>query len=262
MGVRRKLGSNYLQCWHCLTAHRTDSVWIRDYGPTLYLDRGKPKLFQYAYYDRRPRDDDQPRSFADWADLPLTDSGLYMEGGNLLSNGEVCITSDAVLSFNFPYTNNVERKRKLLVKALRKYGCAETIVLESLEDEATGHVDIWLAFASRTTLIAGVFREDQHAANAAIMGRNLDLLRSRFQIVPIPMPDPVQKRDRLVMRTYANMLFLNDVVLVPTYDGHEAQGVIDAVQAATGKRVVTFHGENIIKEKGTIHCLSKTIPRV
>ena len=107
------------------------------------MRRGKPVLMAWDYYERRPRDNGEPRAFASAAGLPLEQSPLRMEGGNLLSNGRgLCVTSDAAVDFNFG-RQRWARAAQLLRAALKRYGCHETVILESLEDEATG----WVPFA-------------------------------------------------------------------------------------------------------------------
>lgn len=248
--------------------HRTDSVWIRDYGPTLYVDGKVAWLFDYVYYDRRPRDDLEPRSIAHDLGYPLERLGLLMEGGNLLSNGAgVCLTSDTVLSHNYisePRSQQIAD----VSSALADVGCAKLYVLDSLQDEATGHVDIYMTWASPQDLIVGVYTKEQSPANHAIMRRNIQKLAGHkgIRIHELPMPDPYSKGENTIIRTWINLLFLGDSVIVPTYDEADGSNVqqhaLQRISDITGKTVVPINGEQLISERGSIHCLTKTIPQV
>ena len=56
----------------------------------------------------------------------------------------------------------------------RRLGCVDLVIVDALEDAATGHVDIWLAWADAQTLIVGAYKSDQDPINHRIIERNLE----------------------------------------------------------------------------------------
>jgi len=66
-----------------------------------------------------------------------------------------------------------------------------------------------------------------------------------------------------VVRTYANMLIVNGIVLVPIYrqetsNQDEALAIIQ--DAFSGKKVVGIYADDIARMYGSIHCATQTVP--
>ena len=173
----------------------TDAFWMRDFGPLAVREKSTQvlSLEDPIYYVDRPYDDAMPVDFATRFEIPITDFNLNFEGGNLLANGRgLCITSAVTLYANPQYSEDEIRQIFDL-----ELGCHELVIVDPLEDYATGHVDMWLAFANPTTLIVGEYEERQDAINRAIIEANLTTKLTGLtdpesgapiEIVRMPMP--------------------------------------------------------------------------
>ena len=150
----------------------TNAFWMRDFGPLFVRNRegGDLSIRDPHYYPNRPKDDAQPAEFAARIDVPVADFPLSFEGGNFLPNGGgLCIIGSVAVKANPQYSDKEIRK---LFKV--ELGCEELIIVDSLQDFATGHVDMFLAWADRTTLIVGEYTQEQDATNRAIIEKNVD----------------------------------------------------------------------------------------
>ena len=272
-----------------------DTVWVRDYSPIFYYDEqgGKltPSTLHVSYYSDRPNDKEMGSRFADRFNLPLKFRDLLFEGGNLISNGAgICIMSDRVLyvSYRGSDLTLAERKTALHLE-LYPFGCQTLIVVESLTYDITGHVDMWMAFANKTTLLVGHYTKAQSPLDHVIMRSNYQLLEKHAkgafileqadmptncplthnkQIAPESCPDVEETPEEVVTRTYLNALQLNDEVLVPFYDQ-----VNDTVQQAIaqwekaaggrykGKVFPVGPADRIIHFKGVVHCMTRAVPK-
>lgn len=60
-----------------------------------------------------------------------------------------------------------------------------------------------------------------------------------------------------------NVVFLNDVVMVPTYDEDIAfeSEAIRLWETYTNKKIITIKADKIVKDNGAVHCITKTIPQ-
>lgn len=241
------------------------------------------------YYPERPNDDLMPRDFAGRIGVPVSGFDLYFEGGNFLPNGGgLCLTSSVVQDAN-PHVD-----RETLDGMFREQlGCEKLVIVEALKDAATGHVDMWMAWVDHTTLMVGEYLPRQDAVNRAIIERNvrkkLEGLRDPesgepITIVRIPMPTncPAESRpgnrpglesppqasqwcphvatEERIWRSYLNVLFINNTVLLPTYAQdrtYEDQAI--ATWASYGFNVVPLDADLIAPAQGEFHCVAKTL---
>ena len=263
---------------------QTDAMWLRDFGPLFVRDDlNDLSIEDPLYYPGRPLDDAQPKDFAERLHLPISDFNLYFEGGNFLPNGGgICLVSSVVLAVNPHYTEDEIRDM-----FRQELGCSELVIVRALEDYATGHVDMWLAWADQTTLIVGEYTELQDKLNRSIIEENIKsklkgLIDPKtgapIEIVRMPMPSncppnywnghpkatapacpglPPRFRS---WRTYLNVLFINDTVVVPVYaqeQNHEAEAL--SIWEGLGFDVVPVKADMITPLAGQLHCLTKTI---
>lgn len=270
----------------------TDAFWIRDYGPFFVEHTGNSTLSieDTKYYPGRPNDDAQPHDFADRYGYPIHDLNLFYEGGNFLPNGSgLCIASSVLLDAN-PHYNESEI-RNLMKNYL---GCEKLSIVQALDDAATGHVDMWLAWADQTTLLVGEYTRKQDPVNHDIIEKNVNEILSQLtvsdkdtpiQIRRVPMPSncppevhytgngkfKIPKKaapkcghlasDKRVWRTYLNVTFVNETVIVPVYEQdttYEAKAI--GIWEDLGFNVRTVVSDHIAPYQGEIHCITKTIP--
>jgi agmatine/peptidylarginine deiminase len=258
-----------------------DGFWTRDYGPLFVQRAGQRRLAveDAVYYYGRPEDDAKPAAFArnypiDWSEFPV-----YYQGGNFLPNGTgLCIAGSVLQEQNPGYS-----RQQLDAIFRADLGCQQLVIVESLDDDATGHVDMWMSWADSTTLIVGQYSAEQDRVNAAIVERNLERFLQHLRdpatgqpirIVRMPMPSNCPTSDATapdscpgvgigprVWRSYLNAVPLNGAVLVPVYAQHravEAQAL--EVWRSLGFEPVPVPADHIISEDGALHCITKTIP--
>ncbi|KAJ9528566.1 hypothetical protein QJQ45_020458 [Haematococcus lacustris] len=261
-------------------------------GPAGLLPAWRPQaqVLSAVYFSDRPEDCQLPDDFASRAGLPHTQVPLLFEGGNLLPNGQgICIMSDRVLFVSFRGSDLSLPERLVLVEAaLRPYGCTELIVVEALTADITGHVDMWMSWPDAHTLLVGQYTYEQspwdHVLMQHTIARLQRLSRGRFEVVVMPMPSNCQAVQRPgsdtwqapdtcpdelepLTRTYLNALYLNDYVVVPVYDEARLQesAALDLWERVAGGRyagrVVTARADMMIEWSGSIHCMTRAVPR-
>lgn len=269
----------------------SDSFWLRDYGPLFVRDvhDGDLSIEDAHYYPGRPNDDLIPQDFAARIGVPVSEFDLYFEGGNFLPNGGgLCLTSSVVLDAN-PHVDEAFIRDMFR----EQLGCVELVIVEALRDAATGHVDMWLAWADHTTLLVGEYLPLQDAVNREIIERNV---RKRLtgltdpetgepiEIVRIPMPTncPAEERpgnrdglespplasqwcahvpaEERIWRSYLNVLFLNGTLLLPVYEQdrtYEAEAI--STWESFGFNVIPLEADLIAPYQGEFHCVAKTL---
>ena len=238
-----------------------DTMWIRDYGPMILSASRKaaPILLDAGYNLDRREDDRVPARLAPLLGIRRVAVPFPVEGGNLLSNGQGLGISTQVLLD--PELVPDAARRPAIKRIARLYGFEQLVLLEPLEGEPTGHIDMFAAFVSETAVVVGSYTPAQDPHNAAVLDRNADLLasittrRGRLRVVRVPMPS----HDDGVWRTHTNVVFANGVLLMPIYPGRDAAGRAHAMAAfgdeLPGWHIVGIDASRIIESHGALHCM-------
>ncbi len=276
--------------------HYLDSIWIRDFGPFVqwteeeepgialvdapYYPDGWPNNENYNSGYARPNDNDQPRHWAEYEELPRFDMKVAMEGGNFAPNGNgLCIVSSIVPDYNPQFSNGeiAEMYRAFL-------GCQEWVVMEAMPADSTGHVDMWMTWLDSDTVMVGDYDdsvESNDPESNAILDANAEIFASLtdpgtgnpIEVVRVPMPDlyEIEYFGALypVDRSYTNSFMVNGKVLMPVYtaqEGEDPQRLADqeaeatAVYEAAGFEVIPVESTVLIEWAGSIHCITKALP--
>jgi agmatine/peptidylarginine deiminase len=246
-----------------------ETMWIRDYGPLFVRrDSDGQAVVVDADYERfsRPKDDNAPAVLASQFQLAAVRAPVSLEGGNLISNGRgLCLTTTTLLERNRERGCDEEHLRNLLRQF---FGAGETVFLEPLSGEPTGHVDMFAVFTDPDTVVVGEYDPFVDPVNAAILDRNATRLSQvrgpdgRLHVVRIPMP-PRQGEN---WRTYTNVVFANGMLLTPIYGHLDPQGERAATEIyrrlLPNWRVAGIDVSNLIANGGALHCISMNAPRL
>ena len=243
-----------------------DSDWVRDWGPffieTPGADPGSHGVVDFRYDAFRVNDDAVPSKLAALYDLPVYRSSLDMDGGNLVTDGlGTCFVAWSPEDLmDLPPRVIIERELGLYL------GCHKIVWLRSLENEPTGHVDIFVKMASPNLILVRKYSFEDDPKNAAILDYDAEVIASEtngrgepFEVLRVPMPD---NRDG-VFRTYLNSLLLNDIVIVPTYraDRLYEDRALSLYSAVFSERdILPIEAGPMVERGGAVRCATNTWP--
>lgn len=250
---------------HCVRSAAT-GLWVRDYGPTFVKRDGRVCVLDAEYhYPDRPADDQFPTDFADLLRADVRPVPLLIEGGNLLSNGRgLAICSTALLERNARrYTS-----RQTLDLLSANYGFKNIVCAPPLINGMTAHSDMYATFTAADTLVLGRYDPREDPANARLLDQAADVLRGAetgagpLKVERIPMPT---HRDG-VWRTYTNVIYANDVLVMPSYAGVDPALEREAVETyrrlLPGREVVTVEVTSLARTGGALRCVSLNVPHL
>jgi len=244
-----------------------DTPWIRDYGPfAMRTSSGQIQLIDAPYGTDRLLDDQLPTRLAKHLELPVVDTNLLVEGGNLLSNGDgllVCSTNMIGENQDQGYS-----LKEIRAKLLEQWHAREAVFVDPIAGEPTGHVDMLMTFPRKDTVIVGEYREDDDDPfNRQLLNETAERMQTvrlpsgrNLTVVRIPTP---KQSDEEAWPTYCNVLYANGVLLIPYFPEnrdsfHEAVAVYRRL--LPGWRIAGVDCSTIIKSGGALHCLTMTIP--
>ncbi len=257
--------------------YQADDVWIRDYGPLFLLnaDASEAVIADWTYnawgnkYPKQARDRAASAWIAEQLGIRRFQIDSVLEGGAVESNGAgALLTSEAVLlnpNRNGP-TSIAEMDRRLA----DGLAVDQVLWLEDglAGDDTDGHIDNLARFFKPDGILMAA-APSVGDVNASALEENERRIRNfqtkdgkPFEVVAIPLPDPVLLEGEPLAASYMNYLVLNGAVLVPTYNQPErdAQALQILGDCFPGREIVGFDCSDILHEGGAIHCMSQHQP--
>ena len=188
---------------------RTDSYWVRDYGP-WYIFAGKnPAIVDNVYNRPRQNDNAIPSVFASFWDIPLYSMNLKHTGGNMMEDGRGHAVSD-----NLVIEENNNDEANVRKKMLDYLGIDNYHITIDPQDDYIAHVDCWGKYlAPDKILIAKLPKSDSRY-------ENYESVASYFATTNCCWGYPykvyrVEEPGGRTLAPYTNSLILNKHVYVP-----------------------------------------------
>ncbi len=253
----------------------TDDVWCRDHGPIFvkHTETGEIAVTDWEFRGwggkfEASLDNQVPAQVARQLGLQRFSFPFELEGGGIEVTGDgVLLTTEAVQ--NNP--NRAEGRDEAGFHAAIQDALAIDDLLwigEGLaNDDTDGHVDNLARFV-RTDVIVAVTEANSKSPNFEPLRANLRRLKemrtrggSRFEVVELPLPQPIRLAGRELPPSYANFLIVNDGVLVPLYgqaSDDRALGIMR--ECFPSRKVVGIDARVLLIEGGALHCLSQQQP--
>jgi len=244
---------------------KTNSVWIRDYGPHFIRQGRDLAIVDSRYLTSRPLDDNVPIKIHKLWGWPLYKIPLRLSGGNLL------ITSprEGFLT-NIIYTENPRISRDRIATMFWKFFGLETLHIFPAfppNIDRTGHIDMWMSILNDHTVIIGKYKKANPAYEASIITRRAVSYMQNLGFIVYRTPGWNDGPDGYqgVHYTYTNSIHLNRKILVPQYGGdyidRDAKALAVYRKALPDHIIVGINCAKIIAYAGALHCICKNVPQ-
>ncbi|MCK4596449.1 agmatine deiminase family protein, partial [bacterium] len=131
-----------------------NSVWIRDYGPWFIREQGDTEgIVDFIYNRPRPKDDTISVSIgADWG-MPVYGSPLEHAGGNFMVDGLGTGFASTLI-----YEENPGRSHDEIDSLMLAFnGLEQFVVMQRINIEYTGHIDLWTKSLNDTLIMVGEY---------------------------------------------------------------------------------------------------------
>jgi agmatine deiminase len=245
--------------------------WCRDHGSTFvkHATTGEVAAVNWDYNawgNKYPeilqQDAHINRRMADLLGKRSFEPGFVLEGGSIEVNGEgaVLTTTQCLLNPN----RNPAHDKPRIEATLRDYlGVSQVLWLEEgiVGDDTDGHIDDITRFINTDTVLTAV-EQDPTDANYAPLRHNLTLLeKSGLNVVPLPMPAPVELDGLRLPASYANFYIGNGFVLQPVFgDKMDDKAVSIIEKSFPGREIIPINCRRLVWGLGTFHCLTQQQP--
>lgn len=241
-----------------------NDTWIRDYGPIDCEIDGKLSAYDFtfnAWGDKfQSNKDDAINEF-------LHQNGalkgnkkrvdFILEGGSIESNGNGILLTTTKCLLN-PNRNAHLSKNQIEENLKSLFGLKEIWWLENghLEgDDTDAHVDTLARFITHDTIayVTCKDKNDSHYEPLKLMEEELKSLH--VKLTPLPLPEPIYYDNERLPATYANFVFVNGGLIVPTYNQPSDAIALKTLQDALPHlKVVGVDARVFIRQHGSLHC--------
>lgn len=261
----------------------TNDTWIRDYGPLCKASSRGKQLVQYTYNgwgQKYPSYLDNQVTYRllhkDFFKPEVTpsrqDRRFALEGGGVESNGVGILLVNRywleASNRNEGYTQDELKEAirdSLEVKKIIEVDCPP---LEG--DDTDGHIDTIVRFVSSNCL-AYVAPSDPLSPNyksLILLEKQVKALKNLeeepFELLPLPDVGALEnEHGELLPATYANFLFVNGGIIIPTYGKKTLDEQVLALfrQAFPSYKIFPVEATTLIQWHGSIHCATMQIAK-
>lgn len=259
-------------------ACNTNDTWARDHGAITILDTDGPVLLDFTFNGwglkfAADKDNLITRHLVQAHALKGTyynRLGFVLEGGSIESNGidTLLTTSRCLLSPN----RNGQMHRGEIEEYLRTvFHLPRILWLEHgylAGDDTDSHIDTLARFCDENTIayVKCYDTQDEHYEELSQMEAELKAFQNSegtsYNLLPLPLPDPIIEDGERLPATYANFLIMNDAVLYPQYAQPDKDSEAGAIlqKAFPNREVIGIDCRALIRQHGSLHCVTMQYP--
>ena len=243
----------------------TNDTWIRDYGAINRENNGKIENLNFKFNAwggkfESEKDNAVNEKLFKILGENLINLDLILEGGSIDFNGRgVMLTTKACL---LNENRNSHLNQNELDKKLKEiFGLEKIIWLDHgfiKGDDTDSHVDTLARFVDEETIAFSICEDenDEHFAELNLLKNELE--KTGFNLIELPLPSPIFYENRRLGATYANFIFINNALIVPTYNDKNDKIVLDRLKKACPNReIIGIDARVFIRQNGSLHCSSQ-----
>ena len=247
--------------------YKTNDCWARDTSALSVKDTKRVKLLDFEFNGWGGKfefnfDNNMTKNIQNiYSKVPLH-IDFILEGGAIESNGvdTILTTSKCMLNKNRnPMLNPIEITQKLN----KYFGATKILYLNYgylAGDDTDSHIDTLARFINKNTImyVACEDEKDEHYLELQMMEKELEIMayEHSFKLIKLPFPHAIYDDKERLPATYANFLFVNGAVLVPTYGVKEDEQALNIFKNSfKDLDIIGVDCRTLIKQHGSLHCV-------
>lgn len=258
-----------------------NDTWARDHGGiSVYGDSSEKYLYDFVFNGwglKFGSDLDNQITRKIFSQSAFNDDVMgvdmrpfVLEGGSIDSDGcgTMLTTTECLCSVN---RNEYLSKEEIEAELCGAFGLQRILWLDHgtiLGDDTDSHVDILARFCSPDTIayMQCTDPDDPHYEPLAEMERQLRSFKTlegkRYNLIPLPLPEPLYLDDYRLPASYANFLIINGAVLLPGSGSPLDEVARKRLQEVFEDReVILIDCRALLSGHGSLHCITMQFPQ-
>ena len=250
------------------TEYKTNDTWARDCSALCISDAYEVKLLDFTFNAwggkfESSKDNLMSRSISGCYSYNLQPIDFVLEGGAVESNGNGIILTTSACMLNKNRNSKLETK-EITQKLNEFFGSTEILYLDHgylAGDDTDSHIDTLARFIDEKSImyVKCEDKDEEHYKELKLMEDELKEFAKTydFRLIALPMTDAIYFEDERLPATYANFLFVNGAVLIPTYGVKQDEEALNIFREFFEDReVVPVDCSTLIKQHGSLHCVT------
>ena len=249
-------------------AYTCDDTWARDCSALCIENAGKTQLLDFTFTAwggkfEANHDNEMSQKLSKNYSAPMIQCDFILEGGGVESNGETLLltTSECILNTN----RNAALNATQVHEKLKSFFGAEDILTLNhgylSGDDTDSHIDTLARFIDTKSVmyVKCEDKNDEHYTQLHLMERELQEFAKiyKLRLIALPMSEAIYYKEERLPATYANFLFINGCVLVPTYGVKTDDIALDIFKKTfSDLDVVGIDSTTLIHQHGSLHCVT------
>ncbi|WP_139452166.1 agmatine deiminase family protein [Campylobacter armoricus] len=241
----------------------TNDTWIRDFGAIDVREDDKLLALDFtfnAWGDKFQSTLDNAvnsKLFTQKLSGKLEKIDFILEGGSIDFNGQgvMLTTSACLLNEN---RNSRLNKEQIETKLKEIFGLKQIIWLNHgyiKGDDTDHHIDTLARFINEKTIAYCVCKDENDEHYKPLKAMEEELKKTGFDLLELPLPKPLYFEGKRLGATYANFVFVNGGLIVPTYNDENDALVLENLQkACKDRKVVGVDARVFLRQNGSLHC--------
>ena len=248
--------------------YETNDTWARDCSALCIKEDSEVMLLDFTFNAwgekfESSKDNAMSNAMKNIYLKDLKSHDFILEGGAIESNGidTILTTSACMLNKNRnPMLDSVNITKKLN----DFFGATKILYLNHgylAGDDTDSHIDTLARFISEDSIMYVKCNDysDEHFEELNLMEQELEKIATEndFKLIALPMSEAIYFQEERLPATYANFLFVNGAILVPTYEVKEDSITLDIfTKTFPDKEIVPINCSTLIKQHGSLHCVT------
>nr|WP_321267663.1 agmatine deiminase family protein [uncultured Sulfurimonas sp.] len=248
--------------------YETNDTWARDCSVLCVEDADEIKLLDFTFNAwggkfEATKDNLMSKSISKIYSAKLDSLDFVLEGGAVESNGVDAILTTSACMLNKNRNPNLDALQ-ITQKLNNFFGASKILYLEHgylAGDDTDSHIDTLARFVDEKTImyVKCEDKNDEHYKELKLMEEELQRVASEqdYRLIALPMTDAIFFEEERLPATYANFLFVNGAVIVPTYEVKQDKEALNIFRETFKDReVVGVDCSTLIKQHGSLHCVT------
>lgn len=239
----------------------TNDTWIRDFGAIDIKENGEIVGLNFifnAWGDKfqSSKDNAVNKTLFKKIGGNLKDINLILEGGSIdfNGNGYMLTTKTCLLNKNRNNLTQDELDQRLReIFGLKKIFWLNHGFIQG--DDTDSHIDTLARFIDKNIIAFSVCEDKNDPHYDGLNKMKDEILSFGFDSVELPIPKPIFYENMRLPATYANFVFINGALIVPTYNDKNDEIVLNRLQKALPNReIIGVDARVFIRQHGSLHC--------
>ena len=180
---------------------------------------------------------------------------MLFRSGSIDTNGKVLLTTTECLLND----NRNQQSKEEIENTLKKYlKVQEVLWLENgviIGDDTDSHVDTLARFIDENTIAYSSCEDENDENYASLKALEDELKKTKYNLIPLPIPSPKHYNGKRLGCTYANFVFVNDALIMPCYDDKNDELVRQKLQKALpNHKIILVNALVFVRQNGSLHC--------